>query len=183
MGKFNSSLIYFLLLLMCGSQLTQASDTEISALINDDSGCEIRLPSTLEFTPQRVSAFQGATTTHEIKPLHAQLFCVDKFVELTPKLTLEGNTPYSVNSIFLDGTPNSTGFMLRVSDGTPLSLGDFYQPDKAIKRGVQIPLTPLNAENHYLVEEVFWVGLVGPVETNVLPGKFSAALTFNLVFQ
>lgn len=183
MAKFNNIYPGFLLLLWCGSYSALSSETEISAQINDDMGCEIHIPSSLEFTPQRVSNFQGATTTHEIKPLPAQLVCVDKTAELVPQLTLDGNTPYSENSIFLDGTPNSAGFMLRVSDGTPPSLGDFFQLDKAIKRGAQIPLTPLNTANHHQVEEVFLVGLVGPVEGNPTAGKFTAALTFNLIFR
>ncbi|MES0689363.1 fimbrial protein [Providencia stuartii] len=182
MGKYNKHL-GFLFLFLCGGAFAKGNETEISAMINDDIGCEIRLPSSLEFTPQRTSAFQGVTTTYEIKPLRAQLLCVDKTAELTPKLTLEGNTPYSENSIFLDGIPNSVGFMLRVSDGTPISLGDFFQLDKAIKRGEPVFLTPLNLANHHQVEEIFLVGLVGPIDGNAVPGKFSAALTFNLIFQ
>lgn len=183
MGKFNKLLCCIAPLLLSAVQPVFAEQTEISAVITDDVGCEIHMLSSLQFTPQRVSAFQGAITTHEIKPLRANLICLDKTGELTPKVTLQGNTPYNEDVIFLDGAPNSTGFMVRLSDGNALSLNDFYDTSKALKRGEQIPLTPLNTNNHYQTEEVFLVGLVGPIDGNAVPGKFSATLTLNLIFQ
>lgn len=181
--KLNKLTMALFVILLNGWQIAQAENTEISAVITDDVGCEIRIPNSLQFTPMRTSDFQGAITTHQIKPLKARLICVDKTGVLTPKITLQGNTPYNENAIFLDGTPNSTGFMLRLSDGTPLSLSDFYDTSKAFKRGEQIALTPLTRENYHQTEETFLVGLVGPVDGEATPGEFSASLTFNLIFQ
>lgn len=184
MGKYNKSGLIITLLMFAISPLVPAETTQINAVIADDIGCEMQLAeNTLHFTPQRVSSFQGSPTAYEIKPLRTLLVCVDKTGVLTPKLTVQGNTPYNESTVFLDGTPNSAGFMLRLSDGTPLSLTDFYNTDKAIKRGAQILLTPLNAENHHYHEEVFLIGLVGPMDGKAVPGEFSAALTFNLIFQ
>lgn len=183
MRKFNKLLIIFFAMSLNGWHLAQAENTEIRAVITDDVGCEIRIPNSLQFTPMRTSDFQGAITTHQIKPLKAQFICVDKTGNLTPKITLQGNTPYNESSIFLDGTPNSTGFMLRLSDGTPLSLSDFYDTSKAFKRGEQIALTPLTQDNAHQTEETFLVGLVGPIDGEAAPGEFSASLTFNLIFQ
>ncbi|QLQ97051.1 fimbrial protein [Providencia alcalifaciens] len=183
MRKFTKSWPIFFALFLNGWQIAQAEKTEIRAVITDDVGCEIRIPNVLQFTPKRTSDFTGAITTHEIKPLKAQFICVDKTGNLTPKITLQGNPPYNESTIFLDGTPNSTGFMLRLSDGTPLSLSDFYDPSKAFKRGEQIALTPLTQDNAHQTEETFLVGLVGPIDGEATPGEFSASLTFNLIFQ
>ncbi len=183
MHKFNKLFIIFFAMLLNGWHGVQAESTEIRAIITDDVGCEIRIPSSLQFTPKRTSDFTGSTTTHEIKSLKAQFICVDKTGNLTPKITLQGNTPYNESTIFLDGTPNSTGFMLRLSDGTPISLSDFYDTSKAFKRGEQIVLTPLTQDNTHQTEETFLVGLVGPVDGDAVPGEFSASLTFNLIFQ
>lgn len=183
MRKFNKLPIVLFAILLNGWQVAQAENTEIKARITDDVGCEIRIPNSLQFTPKRTSDFTGAITTHEIKSLKAQFICVDKTGNLTPKITLQGNTPYNERTIFLDGTPNSTGFMLRLSDGTPLSLSDFYDTSKAFKRGEQIALTPLTKDNAHQTEETFLVGLVGPVDGEAIPGEFSASLTFNLIFQ
>lgn len=171
------------LALYCLSPALRAGTTEISAVITDDIGCGMTIPSVLQFTPQRTTDFQGALKTHEIKLLQAVFSCADKTGKLTPKITLQGNTPYSTDTVFLDGLPNSAGFMLRRSEGTMPSLNDFYNTDNAIARGKQIALTPLNAENHFRTEETFLVGLVGPVDGPATPGEFSAALIFNLIFQ
>jgi len=160
-----------------------AAQTDIRVVISDDIGCELRLPSSLTFRPQRTSAFQGAAEAHEIKPLRAELACPDKTNELIPRLSIEGHTPYATDAIFLDGEPNGVGFMLRLGEGTPPSLSEFYAPEKAIKQGMTLSLSPLNIANQHHTEEIFWVGLVGPVQGNVLPGKFFSALTFNVFFQ
>ncbi|OBU05183.1 fimbrial protein [Morganella psychrotolerans] len=173
-----------LYLALFSTSLTALSDTtEISAVITDDIGCGMTVASVLKFTPQRTSDFQGAVTTHEIKPLQAVFTCTGKTGKLTPKITLQGNTPYNSDTVFLDGTPNSAGFMLRLSDGSPPSLSDFYDTGKAIQRGKQIALGPVSAENQYRTEETFLVGLVGPLDGPATAGAFSAALTFNLIFQ
>lgn len=171
------------LALFSASLTARADITEISAVITDDIGCGMTVASVLKFTPQRTSDFQGAVITHEIKPLQAVFTCTGKTGKLTPKVTLQGNTPYNSDTVFLDGTPNSAGFMLRLSEGSPLSLSDFYDTGKAIKRGKQISLSPVNAENQYRTEETFLVGLVGPLDGPATAGTFSAALTFNLIFQ
>ncbi|WP_265694176.1 fimbrial protein [Providencia rustigianii] len=183
MRKYNELISILFAVLLSGLPLAHAENTEIRALITDDVGCEIRIPNSLQFTPMRTSDFTGAITTHQIKPLKAQFICIDKTGNLTPKITLQGNTPYNESTIFLDGTPNSTGFMLRLSDGNPLSLSEFYDTSKAFKRGEQIALTPLNKDNYHQTEETFLVGLVGPVDGEATPGEFSASLTFNLIFQ
>lgn len=183
MGRCNNLIGGIVLLYLGTSSLTFAAQTDIRAVISDDIGCEIRLPVSLTFTPQRTSAFQGAPTAREIKPLRAELACPEKTTQLVPRLSIEGHTPYDTDTIFLDGEPNGVGFMLRHGEGTAPSLNDFYAPDKAIKPGVALSLSPLNIANQHHTEEVFWVGLVGPVQGNVLPGKFFSALTFNVFFQ
>ncbi|MEG0279819.1 MAG: fimbrial protein [Morganella sp. (in: enterobacteria)] len=171
------------LALFSASLTARAEVTEISAVITDDIGCAMTVASVLKFTPQRTSDFQDAVMTHQIKPLQAVFTCTGKTGKLTPKVTLQGNTPYNNDAVFLDGSPNSAGFMLRLSDGSPLSLNDFYDTGKAVKRGKQILLSPVNAENQYRTEETFLVGLVGPLDGPATAGTFSAALTFNLIFQ
>lgn len=183
MALSGNSLIVLSLVLLGTSLTARAEMTEISAVVTGDSGCSMTIPSVLNFTPQRTSAFQGAIKTHEIKPLQAVFTCTDKSGQLTPKITLQGNTPYNNDSVFLDGAPNSAGFMLRLSDNTSPGLSDFYDTEKSIKRGKQILLNPLDEKNNYRTEEVFLVGLVGPVSGVATPGRFSAALTFNLIFQ
>ncbi|WP_143970747.1 fimbrial protein [Morganella morganii] len=183
MGRSVNWLPGLCLALYCLSPALRAGTTELSAVITDDIGCGMSIPSVLQFTPQRTTDFQGALKTHEIKPLQAVFSCTDKTGKLTPKITLQGNTPYSADTLFLDGTPNSAGFMLRLYDGSQPSLNDFYDTGKAISRGKQIALTPLNAENHFRTEEIFLVGLIGPVDGPATPGEFSAALIFNLIFQ
>lgn len=171
------------LALYCLSPAVRAGTTEISAVITDDIGCGMTIPSVLQFTPQRTIDFQGVLKTHEIKPLQAVFSCTDKTGKLTPKITLQGNTPYSTDTVFLDGTTNSAGFMLRLSDGSMPSLNNFYDTDKAIARGKQIALTLLDTKNHFRTEETFLIGLVGPVDGPATPGEFSSALIFNLIFQ
>lgn len=183
MGRYNNLIRSIILLYLGTLSSTFAAQTDISAVIADDIGCEIRVPVSLIFTPQRTSAFQGAPAAHEIKPLRAELECAGKTNELVPKLSIEGHTPYETDTVFLNGEPNGVGFMLRLSDGPSPSLSDFYSPEKAIKRGTALPLPPLNIANQHHTEEVFWVGLVGPVQDNVLPGQFFSTLTFNVLFQ
>ena len=183
MGKSAKWLLGWCWFIFFQPSAISAEVTEFSAVISDDIGCEMTMPSMLRFTPQRTSDFMGELKTHEIKTLQAVFSCKDKTGRLTPKMTLQGNTPYSTDAVFLDGTPNSSGFMLRKYDGTMPSLNEFYNTEKAIHRGKQIALTPLNAENHYRTEETFLVGLVGPMNGPATPGEFSAALIFNLIFQ
>ncbi|WP_300003693.1 fimbrial protein [uncultured Cedecea sp.] len=183
MARYNNLIRSIIFLYLGTLPSTFAAQTDISAAIADDIGCEIRVPVSLIFTPQRTSAFQGAPAAYEIKPLRAALECAGKTRELVPKLSIEGNTPYETDTVFLNGEPNGVGFMLRLSDGSSPSLSDFYSPEKAIKRGIALPLSPLNIANQHHTEEVFWVGLVGPVQDNVLPGQFFSTLTFNFLFQ
>jgi len=183
MGRYNNLIGGVTLLYLSTFSLAFAAQTSISAVISDDLGCEIRLPASLTFSPQRTSVFQGSPAAYEIKPLRAELSCPNKTNELVPKLSIEGHTPYGTDTVFLDGEPNGVGFMLRLGEGTSPSLNDFYAPDKAIKQGMTLSLSPLNMTNQHHTEEVFWVGLVGPVQGNVLPGKFFSALVFNVFFQ
>lgn len=183
MARYNNlfgSIIFFYLITLSPVFAVQ---TEVSAVISDDVGCDIQLPTTLNFIPQRTAEFQGVPAAHEIQPLHAKFTCTNKANQLVPKLSIEGQTPYTSDVIFLDGDPNGVGFMLRQSEGITPSLSDFYAPEKAIKRGEALSLSPLNIANQHQTEEVFWVGLVGPIQGNVLPGTFFSALTFNVFFQ
>jgi len=183
MGQSSKWLLGLFWIICLQPSAISAGMTEFSAIISDDIGCSMTLPSVLRFTPQRTADFIGAPKTHEIKTLRAVFTCKDKSGRLTPKITLQGNTPYNTDTVFLDGTPNSSGFMVRLFEGMTPSLNDFYNTEKAISRGKQITLTPLNAENHYRTEEIFLVGMVGPMEGPATPGEFSAALIFNLIFQ
>lgn len=163
----------------------------LSAVISDSVGlgCQITVPdNVIQFTPLQVKTLVGVIKTYQIKPLTFRLSCVDETEELSPLLTLQGVTPYTEDttaSIFLDGTPNGVGFMVRQSaDNSPIALADFYRPDIAIpNNGVPKLLTKLNTGNHYQSETVLWVGIVGPLTPAVVPGNFQAALTLNVAFQ
>lgn len=161
-----------------------------NALIDDAiQGCEIRLAqNVLSFEPLLASQITGNTTTYQIKPLRLQLACLDVNKVVQPRLTLEGETPYSgvaQNTVFLTGTPNGVGFMVRYSaDNQPINPSDFYSPTKAIgSGGPSIPLARLNQENSYQGEALLWIGLVGPLQAPVIPGQFHASLIINVVFQ
>lgn len=183
MARFNNLVTDTLCLYLITLSSSFAAQTNISATIADDIGCEIRLPVSVIFSPQRIALFQGAPAAHEIKPLRAELECANKTKQLEPKLSIEGQTPYETDSVFLSSEPNGVGFMLRLAEGDSPSLSEFYSPEKAIKRGIALPLSPLNSANQHQKEEVFWVGLVGPMQQDVRPGQFFSTLTFNVFFQ
>lgn len=183
MARYNNPISGIIFLSLGTLSPVFAVQTDISAVIADDIGCDIHLPTTLTFIPQRTSEFQGAPTAHEIQPLRAEFTCANKTNPLVPKLSIEGPTPYATDVIFLNGEPNGVGFMLRRAEGSAPSLSDFYAPEKAIKRGETLSLSPLNIANQHQTEEIFWVGLVGPVQGNVLPGTFFSTLVFNVFFQ
>lgn len=184
MTKYSKLLfILYLTVFLLSPSALPAKTTEISAIISDDVGCSMTIPSVLNFTPQRTVDFKNTLKTHEIKQLRAIFSCEDKTGKLIPKITLQGNTPYNTDTVFLDGVLNGAGFMLRIYDGSMPSLDNFYNTEKAIARGKKIQLTPLNSENNFQTEEIFLVGLVGPVDSTVIPGEFSASLIFNLIFQ
>lgn len=159
-----------------------------SAVIGVDvSGCSISVPeSTLSFNPVFGKSLTGGTTTHQIKPLQVALFCSDVNEAITPSLSLTGTTPYAGtdNTVFLDGDMNGVGFMVRRSDGNQPPLSGFYNTGEAIaNNGNPVTLTTLNSSNDHYSEENFWVGLVGPLGSDVVPGPFSATLVMNVVFE
>lgn len=160
-----------------------------AVIANKGLGCEVTLPeTTLQFKPLHSSQLIGAVTTYQIKPLRMQLQCEDELEAIRPTLTIEGETPYAEDveqTVFLSGTPNGVGFMLRQStDDTPIALSDFYQPTEAIGHGGQgETLAMLDDSNFYHSERVLWVGLVGPFQSPVIPGHFHASLTLNVAFE
>lgn len=160
-----------------------------AVIANKGLGCELTLPeSVLQFKPLHSSQLMGALGTYQIKPLRVKLACVDESEAILPILTLEGDTPYAQDiqqTVFLNGTPNGVGFMVRQSsDDKPIALVDFYQPDAAIGRGGNgKPLSLLNEANLYQNETLLWVGLVGPLQPEIIPGHFYASLTLNVAFQ
>ncbi|EKT60166.1 fimbrial protein [Providencia sneebia] len=162
----------------------------INAVIaNKGLGCEMVLPETvLQFIPLQTNQLTGAVKTFQIKPLVMQLSCVDETESILPTLTLLGTTPYvgdAEHTVFLDGTPNGVGFMVRQSaDNSPIGLADFYRPSEAIgNNNLGQPLTLLDDNNHYQAEKILWVGMVGPLQSNINSGRFHASLTLNVAFQ
>lgn len=160
-----------------------------AVIANKGLGCEVTLPeTTLQFKPLHSSQLTGGVTTYQIQPLRVQLQCEDEQEAIRPTLTIEGETPYAEDveqTVFLSGTPNGVGFMLRQSaEDTPIGLTDFYQPTEAIGHGGQGEALPvLDDSNLYRRERVLWVGLVGPFQSPVIPGHFHASLTLNVVFE
>nr|ELR5114884.1 fimbrial protein [Providencia stuartii] len=167
--------------------LAQAADVEFRALISDiSSHCSIALPeTTLSFVPLQADKLIGGVTTYQIQPLRVDLLCHDVTQNIAPSITFQGNTPYSQsNTLFLDGSANGVGFMLRQDQGARPSLAEFYDTNQAIaSNGPPLSLTTLDTTNNYYHEETFWVGLVGPLNTPVISGNFQATLTVNVAFQ
>ncbi len=168
----------------------QAARLSLHAVIaNKGLGCELILPeNVLQFKPLQSSQLTGAIQTYQIKPLRVELNCVDEHEVVLPTLTIEGETPYASDvdqTIFLNGTPNGVGFMVRQSmDDKPIALAEFYQPAAAISQGGQGKrLTVLNEDNLYHSDNVLWVGLVGPFQPDIIPGNFQASLTLNVTFE
>ena len=160
-----------------------------AVIANKGLGCDLILPeSVLQFKPLQSSQLTGAIQTYQIKALHVQVRCVDEIEAVLPTLTIEGQTPYSDDleqAIFLNGTPNGVGFMVRQSmDDKAIALADFYQPDAAIGHGGSgVPLAVLNEDNFYQNETLLWVGVVGPLLPTITPGYFYASLTLNVAFE
>lgn len=153
----------------------------------DTSGCAVIVPeSTVNFTPLQARVLTGPVTTYQIKPLQVVMSCSGENLAITPSLTLQGHTPYTMtsNTVFLDGAANGVGFMVRQSDGSTPSQADYYNPQKAISNnGEPVIFSPLDSSNNHYQEKVFWVGLVGPLSSPIVPGPFSATLILNVVFQ
>lgn len=189
-GSFFFILLFFVIILFLTPKKF-ASTVSFKALISDSVGlgCKIHIPNNvLNFNPLKASSIKGNIKTFQINPLIINISCVDEIEELLPLLTITGNTPYqddATKSIFLDGSINSVGFMIRQSaNNQQISLNDFYNPTDAISNnGIPKQLTKLNSSNGFQSETLLWVGLVGPLNTKVIPGNFSAAITVNLAFQ
>ena len=142
----------------------------------------------LQFKPIKVNQLSGSVQTFQIKPLRLLLACGDETAQsIQPILTLEGDTPYTETqqTVFLNGTPNGVGFMVRtLEDNSTPSLADFYQPDAALSAGGKgVELAALDTGNVYQNETQLWVGLVGPFQSQVTPGAFDASLILNVAFQ
>lgn len=164
------------------------STLSLEAMIaNKGLGCELVVPtSLLQFKPLQLSQLNGTVQTYQVLPLTVQLRCVDESEAITPTLTIEGETPYvDHDKVFLNGTPNGVGFLVRQSKGDePMSLASFYQPTEAIGHdGKGTVLGALNTDNKYSYDQVLWVGLVGPFQPEIMPGYFQASLTLNVVFE
>ena len=177
-------------LMLSGGVKAENGTMAMSALIdNDPLNCELSIPqNVLSFDPLLTSQVTGTVTTYQIKPLRLKLACIDTQKAVQPMLTIEGETPYSnvaQNKVFLNGTPNGVGFMLRQSENNkPIALSEFYSPGAAIGAGGHAtPLMLLNEANQYQGESLLWVGLVGPLQPQVLPGQFNASLIINVAFQ
>lgn len=186
MVNFAKGITAAMLFSLCPSALP--ATVGFSAVIGTDvSGCSISVPeSTLGFNPVFNYKLTGGVTTYQIKPLQVALFCTDVTESITPSLSLTGTTPYAGtdNTVFLDGDINGVGFMVRRSDGNQPSLSGFYNTGEAIANNSDpVTLTTLNSSNGYYSEENFWVGLVGPLGSDIVPGVFSATLVVNVVFQ
>jgi len=185
-GLFMSTLMFNMLAITA----VQGAPLLMKAVIaGKDLGCEMTLrESVLQFNPLRTNQLMGAIQTHQIMPLRMQLACIDETKDILPTLFLTGETPYAQDTsqtIFLNGTPNGVGFMVRQStDNTPISQANFYQPSAAIgSGGTGHPLAMLNSGNLHQYETLLWVGVVGPFQPNIIVGHFHASLTLNVVFQ
>lgn len=179
-------------LVMTASACSAAQEAALSlqaVIANKGLGCDFSVAeSALQFNPVAVKQLTGAVQTFQIQPIHLQLRCVDEQSAILPKLSLMGETPYVTDVdqvVFLSGTPNGAGFMVRQSENDqPIALADFYQPTDAIGHGGQgQALTVLDENNQYVSDRVLWVGLVGPFLPDALPGHFQASLTLNMAFE
>lgn len=172
-----------------GGAASSEATLSISALIaNKGVGCEMTLPNNvLTFTPLQANKLVGNIKTYQIQPIKLILMCTDEKEEIQPTLTVQGNTPYQEgnNTVFLDGSLNGVGFMLRQSsDNNPIALADFYNPNEAIvNNGQPKTFASLGTENNYYQEALLWVGIIGPMQPDVIAGDFHATLTINLAFQ
>ncbi len=160
-----------------------------AVISNKGVGCEMTLPQTLlRFKPLQDTQLKGMVQAYEIKPLVVKLYCVNETQAIKPKLTLQGVTPYSSDTyqtVFLDGTPNGAGFMVRqTTDDKSISLTDFYRPEAAIGNiKTRVSLNELNNDNQYQSEATLWVGVVGPFQSNIIAGYFHASLIINVAFE
>lgn len=158
-----------------------------AVIANKGLGCDLIVPtSVLQFKPLQSSQLTGAVQTYQVQPLRVQLRCVDENEAIIPTLTIEGENPYiEHDTVFLNGTPNGVGFMVRQSEeDAPISLAEFYQPTEAVGHGGKgTALAILNEDNLYTHEQVLWVGLVGPFQPDIVPGHFQASLTLNVAFE
>ncbi|CAK6608501.1 P pilus assembly protein, pilin FimA [Providencia stuartii] len=181
-GFNKSSSIFFVLMLTNIGQLyaVGTAEVDLSASLVDGS-CSIELSDkALHFKPYSVASFPTAKTTVEIQPISAKVTCEGG--NTTPLLTLKGITPYSGNNqVFLDSTPNGTGFMIQHGK-KELGLNDFYNGDALENQGKQVALTPLNSSNQFSSTEYFGIGLVS-VDNTVTPDFLKANITFTVLFQ
>ncbi|MBP6080995.1 MULTISPECIES: hypothetical protein [unclassified Providencia] len=171
------------------SMVLAADLSMMASIAKKGVGCEITLPqNVLTFAPLSMRQLKGPIQAHQIKSLIVRLSCVNETELIKPMLTLRGITPYAEDlhqTVFLDDTPNGVGFMVRQSpDDKPIGLLDFYQPDAAIGNDNTVqPLNVLNNDNQYKSDNVLWVGIVGPLQSNIIAGRFHASLTINVAFQ
>lgn len=185
--KGGTSLTSIILLLIL-SHTSFAATVGFRALIGSNTeGCSVIAPErTLNFSALKARNLTGGVTTHEILPLQVVFFCQDADGPVTPSLTVTGNTPYSgtADTVFLDGAVNGVGFMVRRSDGSTPPLSDFYNTGQAVANNdAPMVLTTLDSGNNYYNEEIFLVGVVGPLGGTVVPGPFSATLIVNVLYQ
>lgn len=171
-------------------KVSESAPLSLSAVIAKKGlGCEMKLlENVLDFKPLQANKLTGAIQALQIKPLTMQISCIDETEALQPMLSLQGNTPYSndtLQTLFLDGAPNGLGFMIRQSsDDKPISLADFYRPDLAIgNNGYGVPIKILNSNNQYHSNSLLWVGVIGPLQPNIIAGHFQATLTVNVAFE
>lgn len=176
-------------MLTINSTVLAADLSMMASIAKKGVGCEIVLPeNVLTFTPLNMRQLEGPIRAYQIKPLILRLSCVNETELIRPMLTLRGITPYAEDlhqAVFLDDTPNGVGFMVRQSkDDKPIALVDFYQPDAAIGNdNTGQSLNILDSGNQYKSDDILWVGIVGPLQSNIIAGRFHASLTINVAFQ
>ncbi len=185
--KGGISLVSLIFLLMLNYPAFPATVGFRALIGSNTEGCSVIAPErTLNFSALKATNLTGGVTTHEILPLQIVFLCQDAAGQVTPSLTVTGNTPYTgtANTVFLDGAVNGVGFMVRRSDGNTPSLSDFYNTGEAVaNNGAPVVLTTLDSGNNYYNEEIFLVGVVGPFSGTVVPGPFSATLIVNVLYQ
>lgn len=176
-------------LLLSSLSLPALADTvNFSAIIGKDTdGCSVSVPENIfSFKPLRIRDLTGPVTAHEIKRLLVVLSCSDTTETIAPALSLTGNTPYSGigDAVFVDGSMNGVGFMVRQGNRVTPTLENFYNTKDALKNNdTPLLLGSLDVNNGYYREEEFLIGLVGPFGDNITPGSFSTTLIINVVFQ
>lgn len=175
---------------MASTLLGSSQEVVFTATINGGE-CTLDFDSRqseVMFIPRLASDFSPGKTV-EIRPITAQVGCD---YDVTPKVTVVGNTPYASNpQVFLDSNPdwpdstNGVGFMVlpvtSEDNRAPPSLGDFYSvglAGRAAVNGVPMDVIPLLDANDDATNQVLWVGLVGMAESSgIIPGAFQAKLT------